>query len=248
MKLLLKWLVWVFSLSNDKKKKKSRYDWNTEYCWLVFEPVLVFCFSVEKHSKAQTKICVWNTPPTNKKQKERKHNLLKGRMCWTKEKIEVRWNNFLHHLSSTHTPHKHTQAIPCRSKRRKMAQASRNDNDKGQHFTCSYTTHTEHTPSPHSQYMQHKAVHQIEKWFISHKRPYPAPYAKWSVQICLSIALSQLRKAHSSLTQHELSLHSQTLQHPATAALPHDQISLNMQEFSFSLLMQSSKGLRSLVF
>lgn len=123
------------------------------------------------------------------------------------------------HVDTTQT---HT-TIPYRGKRRKMASACRNDNDKGQHFTCSYTTHTEHTPSPHSEYTHHKAVCQIENWFISHKCSHAALYAKWSVQICLSTALLQHRKAHSSPTQHEhkLSLHSQALQHrPAITPLP----------------------------
>lgn len=173
-------------------------------------------YSVEKHSKEQKKV-VWNTPPTNKKEKEN-IKCSRGKYAGQKKKIKVRWNNVLHQLSSMHTPHKNTQTIPYRGKRRKMAQACRNDSDKRQHFTCSYTTHAEHTPSPHCQCMRHRAVRQIEKWFISHKCSHPAPYAEWSVQICLSIALLlQHRNAPSSPTQH---LHSQTPQPPTIQSLP----------------------------
>lgn len=159
----------------------------------------------------------------------------------------MRWN-FLHHLSSMHTSHKHTTNYTLQRERRKMAQACRNDNDKGEHFTCSNTTHTEHTPLPHSQHTAHKAVRQIEKWFISHKHSHPAPYAKWSEQICLSIALLRHRRAHLPTIQHELSLHSQTLHCPAIASLPHRTwLSLNMLGFRLIILLLCRTGLRSLL-
>lgn len=218
------------------------YDWTTStidcscFCELLGDETLQGAdkrvkFSTNKQENREEK----KTQPVQKVKKEKKN--------------EMKWDETSCITSPPCIHHTNTQpTIPYRGKRRKMAQACRNDNDKGEHFTCSNTTHTEHTPLPHSQHTAHKAVRQIEKWFISHKHSHPAPYAKWSEQICLSIALLRHRRAHLPTIQHELSLHSQTLHCPAIASSPHRTwLSLNMLGFRFIILLLCRTGLRSLL-